>query len=181
MSSDYASSARGWRSVAVAFVACAVALTAAADSKAGDDDDDARCRFFEGPFGSMTVPVPPCTSPVGLCTHGMLRGDFPARYDFTFATLQPANDPTDPTEFVYTGHSVVTTTRGVMHTNDSGVIHIPAGGGPAPFVTTASVADGTERYADATGVFVATGDLDFATGDAVGNFIAHICHTAHNH
>jgi hypothetical protein len=131
-------------------------------------------RDFSGPFASQTVPPPTCTSPVGLCTHGLLRGDFPAIYDFTFSTLQSANDPTDPTEFVYTGHSVVTTTHGVLHTNDNGVIHIPTDGSPSPFATTAIVATGTEKFIDATGVFVAQGDLDFTTGDAVGSFIAHI-------
>jgi len=161
----------------LAFAVCAVALSGAVDSKA--DEDSHRCAFFEGPFGSMEVPVPPCTSPVGLCTNGMLKGDFPAQYNFTFATLQPANDPTDPTEYVYTGHSVVTTSHGVMHTNDSGVIHMPTNGDPGPFVTTASIAEGTERYVGATGAFVATGVLNFSTGDAVGSFFAQICPAEH--
>ncbi len=153
--------------------AFAVATLLAADLRA--DDDGHRCAFFQGPFSSNTVPPPTCTSPIGLCTHGVLGGAFPAQYDFTFSTLQSAGDPTDPTELVYTGHSTVTTAHGVMHTNDSGVIHIPAGGAPAPFVTTASIADGTERYTGATGVFVGSGNLDFATGAAVGSFIAQIC------
>lgn len=133
------------------------------------------CLNFSGPFESQEVPPPPCTSPVGLCTHGMLEGDFPATYDFTFATLQSANDPTDPTEFTYTGHSVVTNKLGVMHTNDNGVIHIPVNGAPSPFATTAIVASGSELYSHTTGVFVAQGLLDFSTGNATGSFIAHLC------
>jgi hypothetical protein len=112
---------------------------------------------------------------VGLCTHGQLQGDFPAIYDFTFTTLQSAHDPSDPTEFVYTGHSTLTTTHGVIQTNDSGVIHLSSNGAPSPLVTTATIASGTERYAGATGVFVATGTLNAATGAAVGSFIAQIC------
>jgi hypothetical protein len=133
------------------------------------------CRDYSGPFTSQTVPPPTCTSPVGLCTHGILRGSFPAIYDFTFSTLQSTNDPTDPTAFVYTGHSIVTTTRGVMHTNDNGIIHIPTDGSPAPFATTAIVASGTNAYVDTTGLFVAQGNLDFSTGNAVGSYIAHLC------
>jgi hypothetical protein len=70
---------------------------------------------------------------------------------------------------------VVTNKLGVMHTNDNGVIHIPVNGAPAPFATTAIVADGTQAYTKTTGVFVAQGALDFSTGNAVGSFIAHLC------
>jgi hypothetical protein len=160
---------------ALGVVASIVAFSAVVKADGGHST----CRDYSGPFSSQTVPPPTCTSPVGLCTHGLLRGDFPAIYDFTFSTLQSANDPTDPTEFVYTGHSVVTSTRGVMHTNDNGVIHIPTNGDPAPFATTAIVANGTGTFVNATGVFVAQGDLDFSTGEAVGSFIAHICEDEH--
>ena len=156
---------------------CALGASTAALATTGDvkADDDEGCRSLDGHFSSVTVPPPACTSPVGLCTHGLLAGDFPATYDFTFSTLQSTKDPTDPTAFVYTGHSVVTTPAGAMHTDDSGVIHIAADGSPAPFVTTASVASGTGRYAGETGVFVATGKLNFATGLAVGSFVANLC------
>lgn len=133
------------------------------------------CRNFDGPFASDTVPPPTCTSPVGLCTHGLLQGDFPADYDFTFSTLQSSGDPTDPTAFVYTGHSTITTKHfGIIHTDDSGVIHIPATG-PSHFTTTAVAATGTGRFVGVTGAFVATGDLDFTTGHADGSYFAHLC------
>lgn len=163
------------KSAAVGLVAALTALSLAGDLRA-DDGDHHDCHFFQGPFASNLVAPPTCTSPVGLCTHGQLGGDFPAIYDFTFSTLQSANDPTDPTEFVYTGHSTVTTSRGVIHTNDSGVIHVTADGVGEPFVTTASIASGTDDYVGATGVFVATGQLDTTTGEAVGSFIAQVCH-----
>ena len=163
--------APAWKPLALA-AGFGLTMLVATDLRA--DEDSHRCQFFQGPFASNLVPPPTCTSPIGLCTHGQLGGQFPAQYDFTFSTLQSAGDPSDPTEFVYTGHSTVTTTHGVMHTDDSGVIHIPATG-LAPFVTTASIAEGTDRYAGASGVFVATGKLDFATGAAQGSFIAQIC------
>ncbi len=107
----------------------------------------------------------------------MLGGEFSARYDFTFATLMPAGDPADPTKFVYTGTSVVTANdgSGVMFTNDTGVIHIPDDGSAAPFVTKAIVDHGTQKYRATIGGFVATGSLEFATGEAIGSYTAVLC------
>ncbi len=159
----------------LAAAAAALAVLSLATGARADGDNEPACTFVEGPFSSVTVPPPACLSPVGLCTHGFLKGEFPAIYDFTFSTLQSTNDPSDPTAFVYTGHSVVTTNRGVIDTNDSGILHMEPAGTLSPFVTTASIARGTDRYQGASGVFVATGSLDFATGAATGTFIAHLC------
>jgi hypothetical protein len=139
----------------------------------GPQKDD-ECTAFYGPFSSQTGE--PCESPIGLCTHGSLQGEFPAQYDFTFETLDNANDPSDPTKFVYTGYSVVTALdgSGVAYTDDTGVIHIPEEG-LAPFVTKAIIVDGTKKFAKADGGFVATGNLAFETGLAVGSYSAVIC------
>jgi hypothetical protein len=170
---------RGVQHVAAILAVAVPALLAAGDSKAGEERDDG-CQFSDGPFSSDLVPPPTCTSPVGLCTHGTLAGDFPAIYDFEFLTIESAGDPTDPTEFVYTGHSTLTTAEGVIHTNDSGVIHLTSDGVGEPFVTTASIATGTERYVGATGVFVATGVLNMTTGHSVGSFIGQVCRARHD-
>lgn len=162
--------------------ASAVALFAVSASFAVtvQADDRLECRNFDGSFASDLVPPPTCTSPIGLCTHGLLGGNFPADYDFTFYTLQNTEDPTDPTAFVYTGHSKVTTDRGVISTNDVGIIHIPAAG-LAPFVTTAVAFSGTGPYEGISGAFVASGNLDFSTGHAAGSYFAHLCtdHSRH--
>lgn len=156
---------------------CLLSVSGVTSAKAhGDHDhDDAQCVAYYGPFSSQTGA--PCTSPIGLCTHGLLQGEFPATYDFTFATLQPANDESDPTKFVYTGTSVVTASdgSGVMYTQDTGVIHIPQDGSPAPFVTKAVIDHGTKRYHETEGAFVATGNLTFQTGQAIGSFSAVLC------
>lgn len=153
---------------------CGTGSTLAEDSQDTESVRDV-CTAYNGPFSSLTGP--PCTSPIGLCTHGLLGPDFPATYDFTFNTLSPAGDPSDPTKFVYTGVSVVTPTdnSGILYTNDTGVIHIPENGDPAPFVTKAIVDSGTKRYKRARGGFVATGDLVFESGQAVGSFSAVLC------
>ena len=150
---------------------CAAASTFAVTVKA---DDRLECRNFDGPFAADNVPPPTCTSPIGMCTHGLLQGNFPADYDFTFSTLQSTEDPTDPTAFVYTGHSKVTTDRGVISTNDVGIVHIPSTG-DAPFVTTAVAMSGTGPYEGISGAFVASGNLDFSTGHSTGTYFAHLC------
>ncbi|HEX5656444.1 MAG TPA: hypothetical protein VFX59_04580 [Polyangiales bacterium] len=139
----------------------------------GPQRDD-ECTAFYGPFSSQTGE--PCESPIGLCTHGALQGEIPAQYDFTFETLESANDASDPSKFVYTGYSVVTALdgSGVAYTDDTGIIHMTESG-PAPFVTKAIIVDGTRKFANADGGFVATGNLTFETGFAVGNYSAVLC------
>ena len=46
---------------------------------------------------------------------------------------------------------------------------------PAPFVTTVNIVGGTKQFASASGQYVATGELDFVTGAAVGTFTADVC------
>jgi hypothetical protein len=129
-------------------------------------------KTVSGAFTSVSVPPPTCTSAVGICTLGTLTGDLPSTYFFVMDTLQNAGDPTDPTKFLYTGHSVITLARGGarLFGKDTGVMHIPPGGAPAPFVTTVSVVGGTNQYAGASGQIVASGTLNFGTGDAVGTY-----------
>jgi hypothetical protein len=173
---------RGMTSVAM--VGCGLLLGSAAAARSwgsghggghhhGPQEED-QCSAFYGPFSSQTGD--PCDSPIGLCTHGSLEGEFPAQYDFTFETLESANDPNDPSKFVYTGYSVVTARdgSGVMNTDDTGVIHMTQTG-PAPFVTKAIVVEGTKKFARAGGGFVATGNLTFETGLAVGSYSAVLC------
>ena len=89
----------------VVLATATVTLLVAGSVRADDDDLDheGHCRNFSGPFSSTLVPPPTCTSPIGLCTHEILTGDFPATYDFTFETLANAGDVSDPTKFLYWG------------------------------------------------------------------------------
>lgn len=150
--------------------------TSSADAKDKNKPNKAQvCTAFYGPFSSNTGD--PCTSPIGLCTHGMLEGEFEATYDATFLTLESANDPSDPSKFVYTGTSVVAALdgSGVIYTEDTGVIHIPQDNSPAQFVTKAIVTEGTKDYKKTSGGFIAQGTLLFSTGAAEGSFSAVLC------
>jgi hypothetical protein len=156
---------------ASSFVALAAALLAAPPAHADGD-----CRAADGPFTSTLVPPPTCASPVGLCTHGILTDDLPATYDFTFATLVPAPDADHPNRYFYTGKSVITADRGgaQMFSDDHGYIDLDPTG-LAPFVTTVMIQSGTGRWQGRTGVIVASGNLDFSTGDAVGSYAGALC------
>jgi hypothetical protein len=139
--------------------------------RANPDHD--RCKDVSGPFSSIVVGGPNCASPVGICTHGLLTGNFHATYDFTMVTLQPANDPNDPSKFIYTGTSIITLRSGKqMFSVDTGVMHIvdPTA---VPFVTTANIYTGTGQYQ--SGQFIASGLLNFVTGDALGSYVGEIC------
>jgi len=132
----------------------------------------AKCKTTEGPFTSNLVPPPECQSPVGVCTIGTLDGKFPETYDFVMDTLVDIGGG----QSTYTGHSVITRTRGgaTILGQDTGVLTFT---GPltATFVTTVNIAGGTKQFADATGQYVATGQLNFATGAATGTFTSTVC------
>jgi hypothetical protein len=129
------------------------------------------CEDIAGDFSSVLVQAG-CTSPVGICTHGLLTGDLEATYDFTMLTLT-APDATGAS--YYTGTSVITTPDGSkIFSNDTGVIY--PGLFPAPFVTTAHLTRGTGRFKKVDGgQIVASGQLNFNTGQAVGTYTGEIC------
>src|SRR4051812_2372206 len=122
----------------------------------------ANCKDRDGDFTSVLIPPPGCTSAVGICTLGTLTGEFPSTYNFTMDTLDPAGDPAHPTKFVFTGHSVITDAHGGI--SDSGFIFI-APPVPGPFVTTVEIVGGARGYKKASGEFVASGVLDFISGN----------------
>jgi hypothetical protein len=131
------------------------------------------CKTTEGTFTSNLVQPPTCQSPTGLCTLGTLNGKFPETYDFLIDTFGPP-DPSG--QAAYTGHSVITRTRGgaTLLGQDSGVMTF-TGPTTATFVTTVNIVGGTKQFASATGQYVATGQLDFATGEASGTFTSTVC------
>lgn len=134
----------------------------------------AQCVPVAGGFTSVGVVGPPCGSPILLCTDGTLTGDLAGKYDFTMASLAPALAPGDPLLFVFTGTSLITTGAGQISAEDQGKLRFnPAG--PSPFVTLVQVKSGSGAFAGATGVIVATGELDFSTNKAVGAYTGALC------
>lgn len=160
--------------------ACAVMLAAAIgpSASAHDRDRDGRCHAVDGPFTSVLVPPPTCTSPVGLCTHGILTGDLDATYDFTASTIEVVDDPAHPGREHYTGTSVITLShgRGQMFSDDYGDLDPQPDGTEAAFATTVNIKTGTKAGANITGSLVASGILDFISGDATGSYVGKLCH-----
>jgi hypothetical protein len=155
------------RGLYAALVAGAVSAPAAA--LAGD-----RCEAVEGPFSSVTVPPPTCTSAVGLCTSGLLQGDLEATYEFTADTMG-FNPLTGRVE--YTGHSVITpldAPKGQLFAEDTGWL-VPDAYGGAVFETTAHIVSGSYNLKKSGGTLVAGGFLSFVTGEATGSYSGTLC------
>jgi hypothetical protein len=154
--------------------ALALGLASPASATHDDDDDDAPdgCDTVKGKFDAMSVPVPPCTSPVGVCTHGTLKGGLKGSYDLTLDTLAPTPDPDTPTVFFFSGTSVVTLKNGDVITGvDTGALNLapPAIIGSGSFSTLLTITDGGAGWLHIRGV------LDLATGQVAGNYNGVIC------
>jgi hypothetical protein len=134
-----------------------------------------QCAGDAGPFQAALQPPPDCTSTVGICTLGTLNGKFQQTYYFVMDFMYPANDPAQPNKFIYGGHSVITRVDGgaILYSQDTGVMIF--GGDLNTFVTTVNIVGGTKEYSDATGQFVATGQIDFVSGQVNGTFTSTIC------
>jgi hypothetical protein len=142
----------------------------------GTRGDEGGGKTYNGSFSAELQPPPGCTSPVGICTHGYLAGDLNATYDFTMTELFPANDdPDHPNKLYYLGNSVITTEKGEILAEDTGVMYFDPTD-ESPFMTTANIVGGTHRYQHASGQFVATGSLILTTGAADGGYTANIVH-----
>ena len=149
-----------------------------APSFADRGNHNGHCKDIEGPFTSVLVPPPQCTSPVGLCTLGDLEGDLDATYSFTFATLVPDDDQVNhPGRMLYTGTSVITLKHGntQMFSDDEGFLDPDQADPMAYFATTVHVLRGTHGAKHTTGTLVASGVLNFATGQAVGSYEGELC------
>lgn len=130
------------------------------------------CKAVYGPFTSVVVPDP--APPAVLATRGLLEGKLDGTYDFEAFTLVP-DDPAAPTQLSYVGASVITTKHGdLLFGEDTGVLHLLPDG-TADFVSIVHVVGGTGKYEGASGEIVATGVLDFVSGEAVGSYEGEIC------
>jgi hypothetical protein len=152
-------------------VALGIALVPATGSAKGKHDDG--CRTVKGTWSSEAVPVPPCTSAVGICTNGELKGSLNGgSYDFTMNTLNAVPEPEAPFVAFFSGISLITTRHGhVFRGVDTGAMNVSPPGffGSGKFSTLLSVVEG------GTGYLQIRGTLNFATGSASGDYQGEIC------
>jgi hypothetical protein len=130
------------------------------------------CFPVQGYFDSAPAAV--CTSPVGICTNGQLKGRFAGGYDFVMMQIIDPNDESVPTVSFFTGSSLITTESGMLLGTDTGALDLNPNGHGA-FSTLLTLTDGTGDLEGARGYLHIRGNLDFATGVAEGDFKGRIC------
>jgi hypothetical protein len=120
------------------------------------------CHWVHGRIQS-TFTSTNCTSPVGLCTEGVITGAGPLDSATTFVALDfapsagmPAVEPS--ANLSYSGVLTIRTRRGTLVTHDLGVIDS----------TTASFTE-IERPASGTGIFANVSSVFFISGAVVNN------------
>lgn len=136
---------------------------------------DPQCRPVVGSFEANVV-TEGCTAPVPLiCTAGRVWGGIQGTYAFTMTNAIPNGEPTVPTVFFFTGHSVVTLKSGdVVLGTDTGAIDLPPGqGGFASLITFHP--GGSGSTANATGQIRLRGEFDPIAGTTSGDYLGTIC------
>jgi hypothetical protein len=127
------------------------------------------CHIASGSFTAVAPAT--CPSPVGICAHGTLTGGFPATEDLVGDTLTPQPDGTQ----VLVGHSTITTPQGALLLDSVRSVLRFTSPTTAEFTTVERIVGGTRQYAHASGGFLATATLDFATGLTSGTYAGTIC------
>jgi hypothetical protein len=124
------------------------------------------CTQVSGPFSA--VPPASCASPVGICTHGRLTGGLTATYDF----VADSSGGIFPIAAL-TGHSTITIDKGgaILLGQDTSELSLVTGA----FTTTVHIVGGTHQYKKGSGVLVAVGVFDFATGATAGTYSGTVC------
>ncbi len=134
---------------------------------------DGGCMKVKGKWKSVPVPVPPCTSAVGICTNGELHGTLKGgSYDFTMNTLTPTPEPTVPFVQFFTGDSTITLPSGhTLGGIDAGAMNALGPGliGSGKFSTLLTFTAGGDGY------LWIRGTLNFVTGEARGRYKGTIC------
>jgi len=123
---------------------------------------DDSCHWVHGRIQSSFTTTN-CTSPIGLCTTGMITGAGPLDSATTFLALDAAPSAGLPaavpaTNLSYSGVLTIGTSRGTLVTHDLGVLD----------AATASFTE-IERPASGTGIFANVSSVFFISGAVVNN------------
>jgi hypothetical protein len=130
--------------------AVVLALLASAAARADE------CKSVNSPIVTSYT-VTGCASPVGLCTDGTVaKGLLAGTTHFTVLTLAPGPGPG---VLLYTGELVITTRRGMVTVQDSGLFNEVTG----QYFELQKVVSGTRKFSHADGVLTSQG-----TGSATG-------------
>ncbi len=129
------------------------------------------CRNVSGKM--LSVRPAKCAALTGVCTIGLLDGDFHAFYDFSSVTMNQVS----PQRAQYTGVSTITVLgheRRVFSSVDEGEMTI-LDDGTAQFTTYIAIPSGVASQEGISGKMVATGRMNLQTGVAEGVYSGAIC------
>jgi hypothetical protein len=147
--------------------------TGSAHGNGGGNAHNHGCRKVKGDWSSEAVPVPPCTSPIGICTSGQLKGSLKGgTYAFTMNSMTPVPEADAPFVTFFSGTSFVTLRNGhVIRGVDTGAMNVTPPGffGSGKFTTLLSFVEG------GTGYLQIRGTLNFITGGASGDYQGELC------
>jgi hypothetical protein len=165
---------------AIALIAGAVispAIPAISVAAAGADDGDG-CRQVRARFMN-TIVTEGCTSPVGLCTAGVVTGSGLLNGSNTFTAFGLAPSAGLPgivpeTTVSFAGERVIITERGTLTLSAVGVFDT-APTAMGEFDELEKVIGGTGRFAEATGTLHLFGRATADGSGFVGNIRGEIC------
>jgi hypothetical protein len=149
-------------------VGAALLLLGAAQPAAADGT---RCVPQVGVMESHSVTTG-CTSPIGLCTAGTIRGTLNGTTEFVATDFHPVGDTSMTTLVNYEGRLIIhTNLAGDLDIGDAAALNLASG----RLVDLGSVTGGTSRLATATGFLSFVGTFDLATGAGRSDFVGQLC------
>jgi hypothetical protein len=159
--------------IAYAVIVCAIHVTPAVA-----EDDGGRCKQVRARFMN-TIVTEDCTSPVGLCTAGVLTGSRLLNGPNTFTAFGLAPSAGLPgivpeTTVSFAGERVMRTERGTLTLSAVGVFDT-APTAMGEFDELETVIGGTGRFAGATGTLHLFGRATADRSGFVGNIRGELC------
>ncbi len=137
--------------IMLAAVILALAASSAGPVNAGSNG----CKKVSGRIVLEQVTGPECSSPVGLCAKGVVKGGVRGTVFVVVTSALPSGDtPTTGVMFT-TGDAVFKTDSGTLLTKDASTLSTS---GAMEFAELNTVVGGTGSYEGAWGTLVATGD-----------------------
>jgi len=131
---------------------------------------DSRCHQVHYRVTLAASADPGCTSPIGLCATGELRGSVSGTSEFIGTSFVPTVDTAATSTVLLTGDNTIHLRGGDLYTKDAIVLELVGDGN---FGEVDTVVGGTGDYAGATGTITATGV--FANGLGEGTAEGIVC------
>lgn len=148
----------------------ALALGALALGAGASAGADPRCRSVHSRVELTASSDPGCTSPIGLCASGVLRGNLRGTSEFIGTSFLPTVDTGTTAVVVLTGDNIIHTRDGELYTKDAIVL---ATSGAGEFGEVDTVVGGTGVWANASGKLVGTGTFADGVGEAL--LVGEVC------